>query len=123
MTKYFLYILFALCVFSFSYPAKAKEKSESKCEFWVTFFNLDKKKNYGGHKLVADYIENNNNISVISEGNFELKSFYNYCLDIVDNDANAEFDAFNTFFQTIPKSTGLVTIKVKDGPKATFIKR
>ncbi|MBX2834100.1 MAG: hypothetical protein KTR28_03915 [Micavibrio sp.] len=113
------FICILVCMFVFLQPNNVGA-GESKCEMWVTFYNLDVARHKKDFKKVAKYIEDNKNLSVISGGNLNVERLYNYCLDVVDDKADAEFETlFKTFFEQKWKA-GLVTLESKSGRKATI---
>lgn len=121
MCKVFLLVLSFVLIGISSLPSVALGKdAEPNCELWVTFYGLDshsKKKAFG---VVAEYIDNNENLSVISASDVGLGKFYNYCIDVVDNDFRAEFKKVHTLFFEKNIKAGFVSIETKDGLKASI---
>ena len=112
--SYLVCLIFILSVSS----ANAQKKEKSKCEMWVTFYNIDKRKNNDGFNIIADYIRDNGNFLIVGDSNMNTKSFHNFCIDVIDNQIQKEFDAVSDIVMD-QKQTGLVSVETTIGAKLT----
>lgn len=115
----FRFLCFACFIFMMSVSsANAQKKEKSKCEMWVTFYNVDKGENQDGFNVIANYIRENSNFLIVGDSNSGLKRFHNFCIDIVDDNVQKEFDAVSEIVRG-QKQTGFVVIETKIGAKLT----
>lgn len=103
---------FAFTLVAFSSPVLADR--DPKCEFIVTFYNLDKRVNKPALEQISEYINNNDNLIIESE--IGTKSFYNFCLGVSNNNIEAELDLLkDAIFK--PTKTGLISVDSINGAK------
>ena len=111
----FLFLVF--CAFTVTVSsADAQKKEKSKCEMWVTFYNLDERKNKEAFNIVANHIRGNSNFLIVGDSNFDMKDFHNFCIDIIDNKVQKEFDTVSNILMK-QKQTGFVSVETKIGAK------
>lgn len=114
MLKFFNLILITCFIACFSNPALAQAKSNPRCEIWLTFFNLDDNKNKAGFEIISKYVEEQSNLEIVSGSDVGVKRFFNYCIDVVNNEIDKEFNSLKDIVLE-PKHTGFVTLKTKTG--------